>query len=84
MGIKTYPKRRTEWAGVLDAAVAAGTIEFSSGSAMVEPTPLIKVLRGIDFLVMKFMGILTKVGSTQILLPASFSSETGHYLQFLV
>lgn len=82
MGMKTYPRRFTELTGVLEAAVAAGTMEFRSGNAMVEPTPLMKVLRGIDFLVMKFMGILTKVGSKQTLLPAWFSFEMGRYLLF--
>src|ERR1700722_8900316 len=54
-GTKIAPNRRCGFAAVLARAVRAGTIDSSSGSARVTPTPRRKVRRGNDILVMNMV-----------------------------
>ena len=55
IGMKTNPSRRTGCAAVCASGVAAGTIDSSSGKAMVAPIPRRNVRRGMNFLVMKLI-----------------------------
>jgi hypothetical protein len=51
IGMKTNPRRRAGFAGVLINGVAAGTIASNNGSARVSPMPRKNVRRGMAIFV---------------------------------
>ena len=55
LGFVFMPSRRTGLAAVFASRVAAGTIDSSSGNAIVAPIPRRNVRRGMNFFVMKLI-----------------------------